>query len=120
MRRAALTRRLAGIAAGCLAAAASAAAAGPADWRAYADCAAAYRANAQLSDPDRPASMTAQISEVAADYAREAARRLAHPASKAAARRAAEARIAGQAKRLAGQSRAAVEKLIDACPQIDG
>ena len=37
----------------------------PIDWIAHADCAAAYQANAVLTD--RPASMTAQISDVASD-----------------------------------------------------
>ena len=103
------------------------AAAGPAagalavGWDAYADCAAAYRVNAQIADPDRPAAMTAQISEVAGDYAAAAKARYARRfgTGKSAAGRAVAARIGRQAQRLAGQPREAVEKIIDACPQVD-
>ncbi|HZZ32326.1 MAG TPA: hypothetical protein VFE10_10065 [Phenylobacterium sp.] len=91
-------------------------------WTAYADCAAAYLANARLADPDRPASMTAQVSDVADDYSAAAAKRLRgrRGGSAAASRHAVDARVAEQAKLFGGQPREAVEKVIDACPQLNG
>ena len=85
-------------------------------WTVLADCAAAYRANARLADPDRPAAMTAQISEVAEDYA--AAARKAHAGKDA--KRDVAARIEAQAHRDAALPREAVERIIDACPQVEG
>ncbi|HEX3366676.1 hypothetical protein [Phenylobacterium sp.] len=88
-------------------------------WTVYADCAAAYLANARLADPDRPALMTAQVSDVADDYAAAAAKlRVRRGGSAAASRRAVEARIAQKTRLFAGQSREAVEHIIDACPQL--
>jgi hypothetical protein len=95
------------------------AAARPPDWRVYADCAAAYLANARITDPGRPASMTAQISDVADDYAkaaRERYRRQREVSRKTAARQVG-AHIDTQSRRLAGRPREAVERIIDACPQ---
>lgn len=91
-------------------------------WQALADCAAAYQANARIADPDRPAAMTAQISDVADDYAKAAAaaRRRAIPSSSTAARRAVAARAGKAATRDAALPREAVEKLIEACPQVGG
>jgi hypothetical protein len=86
-------------------------------WTVYADCAAAYQANARIADPDRPASMTAQVSDVANDYA-AAARTRYRPAREA--RRAVQARIERQTKLFAGQPRETVEHIIDACPQVGG
>lgn len=105
-----------------LAAAAPAAAAPSPGWTVYADCAAAYRVNARLADPDRPAAMTAQVSEVAADYAAAAEARYAKRfrAARPAAARAVAARIERRAAGLAGQPREAVERIIDACPQLEG
>jgi hypothetical protein len=96
---------------------------GPAPgWSVYADCAAAYLANARLADPDRPASMTAQVSDVADDYAAAAAARYRtrHGGSVAAARRAIQARVDRQTAQFGAQTRAAVERVIDACPQTGG
>ncbi len=86
-------------------------------WTVYADCAAAYQANARIADPDRPASMTAQVSDVANDYA-AAARARYRPAKAARAR--VQTRIERQTRLLAGQPREAVEHIIDACPQVGG
>jgi hypothetical protein len=86
-------------------------------WTVYADCAAAYLANARVADPDRPAAMTAQISDVAKDY--EAAAQARYRPAKGA-RRAVRARIERQARVFAGRPREAVEKIIDACPQVGG
>jgi hypothetical protein len=93
------------------------AAAAPPGWRVYADCAAAYLANARIADPDRPAAMTAQISDVAKDY-EAAARARYRPATGAG--RAVRTRIERQARAFYGQPREAVEKIIDACPQVGG
>ena len=97
-------------------------AARPVAWTAYADCAAAYRVNARLADPDRPASMTAQISEVADDYAAAARARYLRQmkVSDRAARRAVAARVARKVGRLSSQPREAVEQIIEACPQTNG
>lgn len=89
-------------------------------WRVYADCAAAYLANARLSDPDRPASMTAQVSDVAADYSTAAAKRrqVQVGGSAATSRRRVDARVARQARVLGARPREEVEHMIDACPQV--
>ena len=109
----------------CLAAWAAGPASGqerPHGWAVYADCAAAYRANAALPDPDRPAAMAAQISDVAMDYAKAAAERwrIQTGGSAKAARQAVALRVERQAKVFAARPREAVERLIDACPQLDG
>ena len=90
----------------------------PARWQALADCAAAYRANAQIKDPDRAASMTAQISETAGDYAKAALK--AYPKSaRRAADMAVQSRIVRQTAKFARQPRTQVEHVIDACPQLE-
>jgi len=91
-------------------------------WSAYADCAAAYQVNATLADPGRSASMTAQVSDVAQDYSAAAAkqRQGRSGGSLAAARRIVKARVAARSKALATLPREAVERIIDACPQVDG
>jgi hypothetical protein len=101
---------------------AAAAPAPPPAWSVYADCSAAYLANARLADPDRSASMTAQISEVAKDYAAAARSRYAEAwkVIPATARRAVEVHIARRAKAFGKQPREAVEHIIDACPQVGG
>jgi hypothetical protein len=93
-----------------------AAAAAP-GWSVYADCAAAYLANARVPDPDRPAAMIAQVSDVANDYA-AAARARYRPTKRASA--AVQARIHRRTTIYAGQPREAVERVIDACPQVGG
>jgi hypothetical protein len=95
---------------------ASAAARAP-GWTVYADCAAAYLANARIADPDRPAAMTAQVSDVSRDYQAAAVARYRSAKGAAAAVR---ARIERQAKVFAARPRDAVEKVIDACPQVGG
>ena len=90
------------------------------DWTVYADCAAAYLANARLADPDRPAAMVAQVSDVADDYSAEARSRYRRQlkGSRAAAGRAVHARVERQTPLFGGQPREAVEHVIDACPQV--
>jgi len=90
------------------------------DWRTLAACAAAYRANAKVADPDRPASMTAQVSEVADDYEKAAAEayRRAAGVRPAEARGKAAAYAARRAITFARQPRRRVEAFIDACPQV--
>jgi hypothetical protein len=91
------------------------------DWRAFADCAAAYQANARIADPDRPASMTAQISEVADDYLAAAAKRRRQQlkGTAEAARQAVEAYAAERSAAFAAQPRKQAERFIEACPQVD-
>src|SRR5207342_3477402 len=95
------------------------AASGPAarapDWRVYADCAAAYLANARIADPTRPASMTAQVSDVAEDYAKAARERYhrQREVSRKAAARQADAEIEARAGAFAGKPREVVERTID-------
>lgn len=103
------------------------AASGPAaarapDWRVYADCAAAYLANARLADPGRPAAMTAQVSDVAEDYAKAARERYhrQREVSRKAAARQTDAQIEARARAMAKRPREAVERIIDACPQPPG
>jgi hypothetical protein len=62
--------------------------------------------------------MTAQVSDVADDYS-AAAKRL-RGGSATASRQAVDARVAEQARLFGGQPRDAVEKVIDACPQLNG
>jgi hypothetical protein len=91
-----------------------------ATWEAFADCAAAYQVNAQLKNPDRPASMTASISEQSDDYraAALAAYRAKTKQVGDPVERALSARIAQQAPTLARLSRDKLEQRIDACPQL--
>jgi len=91
-------------------------------WPVYADCAAAYQVNAAIADPGRSASMTAQVSDVALDYSAAAAkqRQRRSGGSLAAARRIVSARVATRSKALGSMPREAVERIIDACPQVDG
>jgi hypothetical protein len=115
-------RHLLGLCAGLAMAAAAGASlsaepAGTPGWRVYADCAAAYLANARIADPDRPAAMTAQVSDVAKDY--EAAARARYGRGKGAAATV-RARIARQARAFAARPREANERAIDACPQVGG
>jgi hypothetical protein len=91
-----------------------------ATWQAFADCAAAYQVNAQLKNPDRPASMTASISEQSNDYrtAALATYRAKAKQADAPAERTISTRIARQAPALARLSRDKLEHRIDACPQL--
>jgi hypothetical protein len=88
-------------------------------WRVYADCAAAYLANARIVDPGRPAAMTAQVSDVADDYAKAARARYRRQAagSASAASRAVATWVDRRASDFARQPREAVERVIDSCPQ---
>ncbi|HEY2358722.1 MAG TPA: hypothetical protein VGH86_14815 [Phenylobacterium sp.] len=91
-------------------------------WMVLADCAAAYRANAQISDPGRPASMTTMVSEVADDYAKAAALAYRKRTKAPAAREGdvVQARIGQRTSEFRRQPRTDVEHFIDACPQVDG
>src|SRR4051812_36127675 len=86
---------------------ASGAGKGPA-WTVYADCAAAYQANARVADPDRPAAMIDQVSDVAKDY-EAAAKARYRPARRA--RAAVRDRIQRLEKVFAAQPREAVERV---------
>jgi hypothetical protein len=87
------------------------------DWTAFADCAGAYRANAAIADPSRPASMTAMVSEVADDY--EKAARARHGGDPETAARDVSARSAAKTRTFAGRPREAAEQFIEACPQTE-
>jgi hypothetical protein len=116
-----MTALLAGL--GCLATLMSAQAkpANPAGWKAFADCAAAYRVNALVPDPERSASMKSMISDTANDYqkAAETRYRKSAKASAAATHQTIESYIAKRTKAFAPKPRADTEKFIDACPQTD-
>jgi hypothetical protein len=94
----------------------------PPHWTILADCAAAYQANARIADPERSASMTAQISDVAGAYrkAAENAYRSQVSGRAARSRKSVSARIAHQASVYGARSRQEVEALIDTCPQVAG
>jgi len=96
-------------------------AAAPAAWTSLAACAAAYRVNAKVVAPDRPAGMAAQVSEVADDYEKAAAQayQRATGVRPAEARGKAAAYAARRAADFARQPRRRVEAFIDACPQAE-
>jgi hypothetical protein len=98
------------------------ASAAPADWKALADCAAAYRANSQIKDPDRAPSMKAMISDEADAYLKAAlpAYRAATKATAAKAQMALKAYVAKRAPDFARQNRDAIDHFINACPQPGG
>jgi hypothetical protein len=91
-----------------------------ASWTAFADCAAAYKANAVIKDPDRPASMSAMISEQSNDYRTAAAAvyRATTKATNAQSQDAVSARVAQRMPTLTKLSRDKLEQIIDACPQL--
>lgn len=94
----------------------------PVRWQAFADCAAAYRANAQTADPDRSASMKSMISETASDYQKAAEARY-QTVAKVTADRAHERvdiYVGRRTRVFAAKSRQQTEHFIDACPQTDG
>ena len=88
-------------------------------WQRLARCAAAYRANAQISDPGRSASMKRMQADAADDY--EAAAVMAYPRTlKATAERGleiVEAYVAVHTQQFSQQPRTRIEHFIDACPQ---
>jgi hypothetical protein len=90
-------------------------------WMAFADCAGAYRVNAAIADPSRPASMTAMVSESADDYEKAARDRYVlepHTTAEQAQRDVA-ARVSAKVKAFSGKPRGEVEKFIDTCPQTE-
>ena len=114
-------RKMLGFLALGVVAAGLAAAAPSRDWRTLAACAAAYRVNAKVADPGRPASMSGQVSQVADDYekAAAAAYRQAYGVREATARGAVAAYAARRGSTLGKQPRRRVERFIEACPQLD-
>ena len=88
-------------------------------WQGYMDCAAAYRANAQIADPNRPATMVRDMAEVGDNYAKAAMS--AYIRETGAAADAAQAMVEGEvAKRtvtFATRPRAQIEHFIEGCPQ---
>jgi len=96
--------------------------AAPADWKALADCAAAYRANAGIKDPSRAPSMREQISDEADSYLKAALSpyRAATKEPEVKARGALKAYVARRTPDFARQKRDAIDHFIDACPQVGG
>ena len=93
--------------------------AAPPPWQPLADCAAAYRANAGIEDPDRPSSMTAMISDEAGDYLKAAQKAYRGKGGHAGAKAAVEAQVASRAPGFGKMSRSDLDKFIDACPQLE-
>lgn len=136
MRIASLSLLLVGLAAAC-----ATPKGGKPDWTVYADCSAAYRVNARIADPSRPASMTSMVSETADDYQKAAVERFRqqpHPShdypmteplpgsqtghvdrSSAGIIFAVTARVVETIGKFTNLPREEVEKFIDACPQPD-
>ena len=83
-------------------------------WKAFAECAAAYEANARIKDPERSAQMAASMQDVADDY-RGAAIGLRKPRNDEAVK----AYIATRVPFYAAKPRKAVEAFIDKCPAYD-
>jgi hypothetical protein len=93
----------------------------PADWKALAQCAGAYQANAVIRDPSRPSSMKAAIVDQADVYVAAATarnRQMTH-ASASEAKRAVNVAAEATARRYSGSPRDALDQFIDACPQPD-
>ena len=91
----------------------------PPAWIAYADCAAAYRANWQnrLDDPNRAPAMRDMIEAQAIDYENTAAG--FHPAGEAG-RREIAAHVTDNLVRVMEMDRAGtLEAFIEACPQLE-
>ncbi|HEU4616549.1 MAG TPA: hypothetical protein VFV10_00830 [Gammaproteobacteria bacterium] len=128
-----IARALLGLAlAACLGAEASAQdARGPnsessakADWQAFADCAAGYRANikSRQSDPSRTPAMRNMIQEQADDYLRAAIRSYmqARHAAQEDAAKAVNARIEGAVDRFVAMDKTGeLDRFLEACPQPD-
>ena len=93
--------------------------AAPPPWRALADCAAAYRANAAIRDPDRPSSMTTMITDQAGDYVKAAEKAYRGKGGHAGAKAAIEAQVATRAPSFGKMSRSELDKFIDTCPQLE-
>ncbi len=91
-------------------------------WEPLADCAAAYRANSQIPDPNRAPSMKASVADEADEYAAAAVRRLRQQTkvSEGKAGRSVHAYVAKRVPEFARQPRSDVEHFIEACPQVGG
>lgn len=96
----------------------------PPKWRALADCAAAYRANSRIPDPNRAGSMAAMISDQADDYQKAAQKAYGHdPAAAKQGGSYAKTFVSTYVERRSAafskRPRADIEHFIDACPQPD-
>ncbi len=95
-----------------------------ADWRAFADCAAAYRANVESrqSDPDRTPAMRNMIEEQADEYRRAAVNAFIKTARvvEQTATKAVSARIEGSIDRFVAMDKAgALDHFLESCPEPD-
>jgi hypothetical protein len=88
-------------------------------WQGYIDCAAAYRANSQITDPNRPATMVRDMADVAADYAKAAEAAYARETSVSAdaAHNVVEVQVADRTATFASRTRPQIEHFIEGCPQ---
>jgi hypothetical protein len=88
-------------------------------WQGYIDCAAAYQANSQITDPSRPPTMVRDMADVAADYAKaaEAAYLREAQVSADAAHNVVEIQVADRTAIFASRPRAQIERFIEGCPQ---
>jgi hypothetical protein len=95
-----------------------------ADWQAFADCAAGYRANikSRQSDPSRTPAMRNMIQEQADDYLHAAIRAYmqGRGSGQEDATKAVSARIEGAVDRFVAMDKAGeLDRFLEACPQPD-
>jgi hypothetical protein len=88
-------------------------------WQGYMDCAAAYRANSQIADANRPPAMVRDMADVSSDYAKAAisAYIRKNGATADAAEAMVETEVAKRATIFASRSRPQIEHFIEGCPQ---
>ena len=89
-------------------------------WKVYADCSAAYEANARLADPGRTADMRASIGDVAIDYQVAAVPLYRHQVGGDAeyAVNGTVAYIKSRTPAFAAKSRKDLDSYIEHCPQV--
>jgi hypothetical protein len=90
-----------------------------ASWQGYIDCAAAYRANSQIADPNRPATMVRDMAEIGDDYAKAAMSAYIRKTGAAAdaAQTMVQAEVVKRTATFASRPRAQIEHFIEGCPQ---
>jgi len=90
-------------------------------WQVLADCAAAYQANSEIADPNRLPSMRAMIADQGKDYQKAAVQeyRARAKGEGTTVDKTVNAYVNGATSRFAKEPRPVLEKIIDACPQLD-
>ena len=88
-------------------------------WQGYIDCAAAYRANSQIADPNRPATMVRDMAEIGDDYAKAAISAYVRKTGAAAdaAQAMVDSEVAKRTPTFASRPRPQIEHFIEGCPQ---